>query len=98
MPNTPSTKRRGKATRADRTIRRSIAVPANLIQEALAAAGAEAQGNLNKVVKIALRAFVEECRRAAFGEEMARMAADPHVRRESAALERAFRVTESDGL
>ncbi len=80
------------------TVRRSFALPARLLEEVLAAAPAGGPGNLNALVRSALEEYVARRRGEAFAEEMARMAADPAVRRASRDIQRKFRCTEGDGL
>ena len=62
------------------TVRRSVALPRQLIQEAVEAAPAELRGNLNRLVVTSLREYAERRRARAFEEAMTRMAEDPDVR------------------
>jgi hypothetical protein len=87
-----------KTTRAAKTVRRSVALPRDLVDEVAATAPAALKGNLNRLVVVALREFVAHRRAQAFEEAMARMATDPAIRAECAGISREFRVTESDGL
>jgi hypothetical protein len=100
--NKATTKKKKKTRRAvcttSSTVRRSFALPRQVVTEATAAAPAELQGNLNRLVTTALQEYTESRKRLAFEEAMAAMAADPAISRASTELMAAFRTTESDGL
>lgn len=81
-----------------KTVRRSIAVPAELIAEAMAVAPPPSNRNLNRLTITALREFVERHRAQAFASAMAEMAADPAIRAACAAINEQFSTTEGDGL
>lgn len=81
-----------------RTIRRSFALPAKLVEQVSEAAPPEHGGNLNAIVRTALEEYVERHRNAAFAEEMRRMAGDPQIRAVNADLNEAFRGTLMDGV
>ena len=83
---------------ASNTVRRSFALPRHVVTEATAVAPAALQGNLNRLVTIALQEYTETRKRRTFEAAMAAMAADPAIRRASAELMSAFRTTEADGL
>jgi len=87
-----------KAKGSTRTIRRSIALPRELVQEVEAIAPFNLKGNFNRLVSVALQRFASQRRAEAFEEAMSRMAADPSIRAECAAISREFLTTESDGL
>jgi hypothetical protein len=78
-------------------VRRSVALPPSLVEEVMTVAP-EARRNLNRMVITALREFVAARKARAFEQAMARMAADPAIRRECAAIAREFAPAESDGL
>jgi hypothetical protein len=87
------------ATRAgSKTIRRSVVLPAGLVEEAVALAPIELRGNLNQLTVTALREFTARRRALAFSDAMAAMAADPAIRKESAAIAGEFTAAERDGL
>lgn len=86
------------SSQKSKTIRRSVALPRDLMEEVLAVAPPELSGNLNRLVMISLRDFVARRRTEAFAEAMAEMAADPAIRSESAAITSEFIVAENDGL
>ena len=69
---------------ATRTVRGSIALPKRLVDE-VAAAPAELRINWNQ-------------RQRAFAQAMARMADDPAIKKECAAIQREFARAEADGL
>jgi hypothetical protein len=79
------------------TVRRSVALPASLVDDALAAAP-EHCGNFNRVVASALRGLVEARQARTFAESMERMARDPAIRAECAAIARDLASAELDGL
>ena len=87
-----------KAKGSTRTIRRSIALPRELVKEVEAIAPSNLKGNFNRLVSVALREFASQRKVEAFQEAMSRMAADPSIRAECAAISREFLTTESDGL
>ena len=90
-------KRRRAVRKASSIVRRSFALPRHIVTEATAAAPAELQDNLNRLVTTALQEYTEARKRLPFEDAMAAMA-DPAIRRASTELMAAFRTTESDGL
>ena len=84
--------------KSSRVIRRSFALPGNLLEEANALAPKAIQGNANRLVRTALEEFVAQRRRTQFAEEMARMAVDPQIIKASRAITEEFLPAESDGL
>ena len=80
------------------TVRRSFALPQALVDRVLAATPPEARGNLNGVVKEALAEYVARREGDAFADEMSRMAVDPQIRAECAAIEVEFAPALLDGL
>lgn len=87
-------KRKGSA----QTIRRSVALPRELVQEVETFAPSDLKGNFNRLVSVALRKFADQRKTEAFEEAMARMAIDPSIKAECAAISREFVQTENDGL
>ena len=79
-------------------LRRSVAIPRELVEEAMAVAEPELRDNFNRLAIVAVEEFTQSRKAARFERAMAAMAADPAVRRESAAIERSFRSAERDGL
>lgn len=87
-----------KARPLPRTVRRSVALPRHLVEEVAAVAPPELRQNLNRLVTVALQEFAGRRRARAFEEAMARMADDPAIRLESAAIVKAFAPADGDGL
>ncbi len=87
-------KRKGSA----QTIRRSIALSRKLVQEVETFAPSDLKGNFNRLVSVALQKFANQRKAEAFEEAMARMAADPSIKTECAAISREFVQAENDGL
>ena len=85
-----------KGTR--KTIRRSVALPRQLVNEASAVAPLELRQNLNRLVTVALQEFAAKRRERAFEQAMAQMAADPAIQAECAVIAKDFTVAEADGL
>jgi metal-responsive CopG/Arc/MetJ family transcriptional regulator len=79
-------------------VRRSVALPRQLVEEVSALAPPELRQNLNRLVTVALREFAAQQKARAFEEAMALMAADPAINAECAAISRDFATTETDGL
>lgn len=80
------------------TIRRSVALSQRLVQEVRGLAEPELRNNLNRLVTVALQEYAVRRRERAFENAMARMAADPAIQKECAAIGREFAAAESDGL
>lgn len=87
-----------RARKTGTVIRRSIALPRQVIDEVTAAAPAPLRHNFNRLVTIALREFAAKQRSRAFECAMSEMAADPQVRNECDVIERQFAKFEVDGL
>jgi hypothetical protein len=81
-----------------RTIRRSVALPRQLVEDVSALAPPELRQNLNRLVTVALQEFAAREKARAFEAAMARMATDPAIRAECGAISREFSGTETDGL
>ncbi|MBI2469083.1 MAG: hypothetical protein HYV62_14920 [Candidatus Rokubacteria bacterium] len=80
------------------TVRRSVALPRQLVEEVTTVAPPELRENLNRLVTVALQEFAAKKRERAFEEAMARMAADPAIQAECAAISKEFGTAERDGL
>jgi len=80
------------------TIRRSVALPHQLVEDVLACAPPELARNLNQLVVASLREFVARRKALAFEEAMRQMAADPEIQSASAAITGEFSATGMDGL
>ena len=84
--------------RTSRTVRRSVAIQRQLVEEALAAAPPDLSDNWNGVVTVALKEYVARKKEREFEEAMARMARDPQIRALCGEIAREFLSTEEDGL
>ena len=80
------------------TVRRSVAIPASLAEEALELAREDDVTTFNGLIRTLLERFVQERRAAAFAASMAEMARDPAIRRETGAITAEFTEAEGDGL
>ena len=81
-----------------RLLRRSIALPEQLIKEAVRNAPSEIGDNFNRLVTVALQEYIVRRKSSAFEEAMARMAADPAIQAECRVIEHDFALAEMDGL
>jgi hypothetical protein len=84
--------------KAHKTIRRSVALPRQLVNEASAVAPPELRQNLNRLVTVALQEFAAKRRERAFEQAIAQMAADPAIQAECAAITKDFTDAEADRL
>lgn len=84
--------------RPGNTVRRSVALPPSLVEEARRAAPGPLKDNFNLLVREALAEYVARRKEEEFDRQMAEMARDPDLQRESRALELEFRPAEKDGL
>lgn len=87
-----------KAKVSTKTVRRSVALPRQLIEDVSAAAPPELRHNLNRLVTVALQEFAARRKARAFEAAMAQMAADPAFQAECASISRSFAIAEADGL
>jgi hypothetical protein len=85
-------------TKQSATVRRSVALPKELIDEVQTVAPVELRDNLNRLVIVALQDFAAKQKAHAFEEAMAQMAADEQLQVESRAINQEFVVAEADGL
>jgi hypothetical protein len=81
-----------------RTLRRSVALSRQLVEEASALAPPHLRQNLNRLVTVALQEFAARQKAREFEDAIAAMARDPAIRAECSLISEAFRGTESDGL
>ena len=79
-------------------VRRSVALPRNLVEDVTAIAPVALRQNFNRLVSRALQEFAAAQRARAFAREMQEMAADPQIQAECKAIERDFAVAALDGL
>ena len=87
-----------KTKTSPKTIRRSVALSRQLVEEVSALAPQDLRQNFNRLVAVALREFAARQTARTFEEAMAQMAADPAIRAECAAISRDFATAEADGL
>lgn len=81
-----------------KTIRRSVALSRQLVEEVSALAPQDLRQNFNRLVTVALQEFAARQTARTFEEAMAQMAADPAIRAECAAIAQDFAIAEVDGL
>lgn len=91
-------KRPAQASEPTNTVRRSFALPRQLVEAARDLSDPDLRDNLNRLVTVALDEYVVRRRKMQFREEMLRMASDPEVRRELARIQGQFSAAEMDGL
>jgi hypothetical protein len=85
-------------TKQSVTVRRSVALPKELIDEVQTVAPVELRDNLNRLVIVALQDFAAKQKAHAFEKAMAQMAADEQLQGESHAINEEFVAAEADGL
>jgi hypothetical protein len=68
------------------------------MEDVISVAPDELKKNWNRLVTVALEDYARRRRLIEFEESMARMAADPAIQKECAAIQRDFAGTELDGL
>lgn len=81
-----------------KVVRRSFALPGQVVEEAVAVAPGELKHNLNRLVIVALQEFVEKKKQEAFEQAMSEMARDRAITGESRDITEEFVHTEGDGL
>ena len=79
-------------------IRRSVVLPASLVDRAKSIAPPELQNNFNRLVQRALEEYVRTREAQALDETLALMARDPAIRYASKTIASALKDTEADGL
>ena len=79
-------------------IHRSFTIDDALVKQAQHVVPAAVAGNLNRMVTVALTELVAKYERLLFGQQIAAMAADPAVSRESKKATADFKITDPDGL
>ena len=83
---------------ASTVVRRSVALPKTLVQEAAAVAPPELRGNWNRLVRTALELYVDELRERRIDEQIIEMGKDPHVLADCRRINAEFAQTDADGL
>ena len=87
-----------KTKTASSIVRRSVALPQELVEEVQAVAPADLRHNLNRLVIVALQKFAARQKARTFEETIAQMAADPALQRMNATIAEELLETEEDGL
>jgi hypothetical protein len=87
-----------KTTGSARTVRRSLALSRQLVEEAAAVAPPDVCRNLNRLVTLALQEYAAARRARAFEEAMTEMARDPAIQTECSAISRELAAAHRDGL
>ena len=87
-----------KAKALPKTVRRSVALSRQLVEEVSNVAPPELRQNMNRLVTVALQEFASKRKDRAFEETMAKMAADPAIQAECALILKDFSAAEADGL
>lgn len=87
-----------RASKQTKTVRRSVALPRQVVEQASRAAPPALRHNLNRLVIVALQEFVARRQQNDFEAAMAQMAADRAIRDESSRVSEEFAAAESDGL
>jgi hypothetical protein len=81
-----------------KTLRRSVALPSDLIDEVQSLAPPELRDNFNRLVVTALTDFAKRRKRERLEMDMAEMASDPAIRKACEVFSKEFAETEDDGL
>jgi hypothetical protein len=79
-------------------IRRSFALPGQLVKQAQACVAPEQRDNLNGLLKMALESFVKQHRYEDFKRSMQALARDPKAVAELRRMSKDFASTDEDGL
>lgn len=82
----------------DKVIRRSVAIPSQLLEEIHNVTEPALRTNFNRVVVTALRDYSARKKGEAFENQMAQMAADPGIRSEMEQISLEFSIADQDGL
>jgi metal-responsive CopG/Arc/MetJ family transcriptional regulator len=82
----------------DKVIRRSVAIPSQLLEEIHNVTEPALRTNFNRLVVTALRDYSARKKEEAFENQMAQMASDPGIRSEMEQISMEFSYTEQDGL
>jgi hypothetical protein len=87
-----------KAKRSSSVVRRSFALPKQVLEEAAELAPPELRGNWNRLVRTALEQFIIQRKRQRFALGMAEMAKDPQALAVDRKISEDFSVADVDGL
>ena len=83
---------------AKNTVRRSIALPDELVEELRTVAPPELRDNFNRLVTFILMDFTRRQKRHQFETDMTEMANDSDIRNVCSVISNEFTETENDGL
>ncbi len=84
--------------KTQKTVRRSIALPNELVEEVRSVAPPELRDNFNRLVTFILIDFTRRQKKYQFETAMAEMAEDAAIREACSVLSDEFMETETDGL
>ena len=87
-----------KSQQKSALVRRSIALPRELVDEAKSVAPSEIGDNFNRLVIIALENYTARRKKRTFEETMNQMGSDPEILAECRIINKKFLKTEKDGL
>jgi CHASE3 domain sensor protein len=87
-----------RAVKQNKSVRRSVALPQALVDDAVEAAPVEIKQNMNRLIIVALQEFISRRREMKFEEAMAKMAGDTAIKAECGIIAREFSDTDKDGL
>lgn len=87
-----------KAKRGSSVVRRSFALPKQVLEEAERLAPPDLRGNWNRLVRTALEQFIIQRKRQRFAEGMAEMAKDPQALEENRRISEEFSAADHDGV
>lgn len=79
-------------------VRRSVALPKAVVEEATSVAPPELGKNFNRLVGTALKLYSEVLRERRIDAEMLEMGKDPHILKECRKINAQFAQTDADGL
>ncbi len=85
-------------SRTSATLRRSVALPRKLVEQASRRAPPALRNNVNRLITVALQEYLRRRQERDFEEAMAKMASDPQIRAESRVILDEFTAAEKDGL
>jgi len=84
--------------KAQKKVRRSIALPGTLVEELRSTAPPEFRDNFNRLVTFVLTDFTKRQKEYQFEAAMSEMAIDPAIRKVCSVLSEEFMGAEDDGL
>ncbi|MBI5244130.1 MAG: hypothetical protein HY922_10730 [Elusimicrobia bacterium] len=87
-----------KTFKRRKVIHRSFSIDEELVRQARRVVPEEVADNLNRLVTVALNELVMKYKRLEFDNQIAEMAADPALVRESKKAAADFEFTDADGL